>query len=116
MFFKNRWVYFSFIINWNSPDGEDPVTVNQFFSAIHQSLTLVKDTLSTDRQRFVNPPVWNVGRLSFHHDGLCWRAFYLLPGGNACASDVGFSQSRRVEQQRSHFAFAQSCRVTSGAQ
>lgn len=46
MFFKNRWVYFSFIINWNSPDGEDPVTVNQFFSAIHQSLTLVKDTLS----------------------------------------------------------------------
>jgi beta-lactamase class A len=47
MFFSDRWLYFAFIINWYSECAEDPETVNQFFSAIHQALTLVKDSLST---------------------------------------------------------------------
>lgn len=46
MFFGDRWVYFAFIINWNAPGGDDPVTVDRFFSAILHSLTLIKDTLS----------------------------------------------------------------------
>jgi beta-lactamase class A len=46
MFFENRWVYFAFIINWDAPGANDPETVNQFFNAIRQSLTLVKRALS----------------------------------------------------------------------
>lgn len=46
MFFENRWVYFAFIINWDAPAATDPHTVNQFFNAIQQSLTLVKFALS----------------------------------------------------------------------
>jgi beta-lactamase class A len=46
MFFSGHWVYFAFIINWYAANAEDPEIVNQFFSAIHQALTLVKDSLS----------------------------------------------------------------------
>lgn len=46
MFFENRWVYFAFIINWDAAMPTDPDTVNQFFNAIHQSLSLVKFALS----------------------------------------------------------------------
>jgi beta-lactamase class A len=46
MFFDNRWVYFAFILNWAAPTATDPDAINQFFNAIHQSLTLVKLALS----------------------------------------------------------------------
>jgi beta-lactamase class A len=46
MFFGERWVYFAFILNWHNPDPDDPATVRQFFSAINQALTLVKNSLS----------------------------------------------------------------------
>jgi beta-lactamase class A len=48
LFFSGHWVYFAFIINWYAPSGEDPETVTQFFSAIHEALTLVKVALSVD--------------------------------------------------------------------
>jgi beta-lactamase class A len=47
MFFSNRWVYFSFTINWNAPGTTDPETVSQFIAAIRQALTLVFNALST---------------------------------------------------------------------
>jgi len=46
MFFSGHWVYFAFIINWYAAGDIDPDTVNQFFSAIHDALTGVKDLLS----------------------------------------------------------------------
>lgn len=41
----NRWIFFAFIINWYARRPSDPETVDQFFSAIHRSLTWVKDSL-----------------------------------------------------------------------
>jgi len=43
MFSGDRWSYFAFIINWDAPELEDPKTVHQFFAAINQTLTLIKD-------------------------------------------------------------------------
>lgn len=45
IFFSNRWVYFAFVINWYTEDAADPATVEAFFSAIYQSLTIVKTKL-----------------------------------------------------------------------
>jgi beta-lactamase class A len=50
MFVSNRWVYFAFIINWYTKDASDPATVDTFFSAINQSLTLIRDSVSGTRQ------------------------------------------------------------------
>jgi len=41
----HRWIFFAFIINWYARSPSDPETVDQFFSAIHRSLTWVKDSL-----------------------------------------------------------------------
>jgi beta-lactamase class A len=49
LFVANRWIFFSFIINWYAASHEDPQTVDQFFSAIHRSLALVKDSLVCSR-------------------------------------------------------------------
>ena len=46
MFVANRWVFFAFILNWYSQNETDPDTVNSFFSAINQSLTLIRDSLT----------------------------------------------------------------------
>jgi beta-lactamase class A len=46
MFFGDQWVYFAFVLNWDNPKGSDPETVDQFFSAINQALTLVKNARS----------------------------------------------------------------------
>lgn len=46
LYFENRWVYFSFAINWYAPELQDPATVGQFASAVGESLTLVVDALS----------------------------------------------------------------------
>lgn len=39
LFSSRRWIFFAFVINWYAEDGDDSKTVNQFFSAIHRSLT-----------------------------------------------------------------------------
>ena len=46
IFFGDHWVYFAFMLNWHYPELNDPTTVGQFFSAINQALTLVKNSLS----------------------------------------------------------------------
>ena len=46
IFFGEHWVYFAFILNWDNPELNDPATVNEFFSAVNHSLTLVKNSLS----------------------------------------------------------------------
>jgi len=47
MFVANCWVFFAFILNWYSQNEKDPDTVNSFFSAINQSLTLIRDSLTS---------------------------------------------------------------------
>ena len=47
IFFDNRWVYFSFIINWDAAAVTDPATVTAFLAATSQALTLVFHALST---------------------------------------------------------------------
>ncbi len=46
----NRWVYFAFIINWYSESATDGATVDSFFSAINQCLTIIRDFVSGGRQ------------------------------------------------------------------
>jgi beta-lactamase class A len=46
IFFGDQWVYFAFVLNWDNPDSQDPETVQQFFSAITQALTLIKSARS----------------------------------------------------------------------
>jgi beta-lactamase class A len=46
MLFDDRWVYFSFIINWTARAASDPKTVAEFLAAGSRALTLVKDALS----------------------------------------------------------------------
>jgi beta-lactamase class A len=46
MFFDNRWVYFSFIINWDASAEADPDTVVAFASATGRALELVFKALS----------------------------------------------------------------------
>ncbi|MGH8591540.1 MAG: serine hydrolase [Gammaproteobacteria bacterium] len=48
LFFGDQWIYFAFIINWYAESGDDPETIARFFSAINESLTLVKSSLSKD--------------------------------------------------------------------
>lgn len=48
LFFGDQWVYFAFIINWYAESPADPETVSRFFSAINESLALVKAALSKD--------------------------------------------------------------------
>lgn len=47
MYFSGQWVYFGFVLNWYADSIEDPETVAGFFSAIHQSLTRLRDSLSS---------------------------------------------------------------------
>lgn len=46
LFFDNRWVYFSFAINWPAPGETDPKTVEAFLAAAHQALVIVIAALS----------------------------------------------------------------------
>jgi beta-lactamase class A len=45
MFFSDRWLYFSTIINWNAPEARDPATASRFVTAVRQILQLVKSGL-----------------------------------------------------------------------
>lgn len=46
VYFPHRWVYFSMILNWDAPQGDDPETVKAFFGAIHRSIALLQRRLS----------------------------------------------------------------------
>jgi beta-lactamase class A len=49
LFVARRWIFFAFTLNWFAESDEDPETVEQFFSAIHRALTLVKESLVSTR-------------------------------------------------------------------
>jgi beta-lactamase class A len=49
LFVAKRWIFFAFTLNWFAESDEDPETVEQFFSAIHRALTLVKESLVSTR-------------------------------------------------------------------
>ena len=46
MFVADRWAYFAFLLNWYSPEANDPDTVEKFFGAINETLERVKHFLS----------------------------------------------------------------------
>jgi beta-lactamase class A len=46
LYFPNRWVYFSIILNWDAPQADDPQTVNALFGAINKSMALLQRRLS----------------------------------------------------------------------
>jgi len=48
MLFGDQWVFFAFAINWTAGTTTDPATVDRFFAAISDSLSLVKASLSKD--------------------------------------------------------------------
>jgi beta-lactamase class A len=41
----NRWVYFAAILNWDSPETDDPITVRIFFDALRGAIELVQGAL-----------------------------------------------------------------------
>jgi beta-lactamase class A len=46
VYFPDRWVYFSMILNWDAEQGDDPATVKAFFGAIRKSIALLQERLS----------------------------------------------------------------------
>ncbi len=46
VYFPNRWVYFSMVLNWDAAEMNDPETVNAFYRAIHSSIALVRRRLA----------------------------------------------------------------------
>jgi len=48
LFFSGQWIFFAFIINWFAGSATDQETVDQFFSAINNALTRVKNSLSEE--------------------------------------------------------------------
>lgn len=45
VYFPDRWVYFSMILNWDAAEGEDPRTVEKFYGAIRGSMALLRERL-----------------------------------------------------------------------
>lgn len=45
VYFPDRWVYFSMILNWDAAEAVDPQTVEQLYRAIRRSMTLLRDKL-----------------------------------------------------------------------
>jgi beta-lactamase class A len=45
VYFPNRWVYFSIVLNWDAEQGDDPETVRAFYGAIHKSIALLQQRL-----------------------------------------------------------------------
>jgi beta-lactamase class A len=45
VYFPNRWVYFSMVLNWDAADAEDPETVAAFYGAIRKSILLIRQQL-----------------------------------------------------------------------
>ncbi len=42
VYFPDRWVYFSMVLNWDAPEGDDPQTEKAFYRAIHKSIALLQ--------------------------------------------------------------------------
>ena len=45
VYFPNRWVYFSMVLNWDAEQDEDPKTVEAFYRGIHKSMVLLQQRL-----------------------------------------------------------------------
>jgi beta-lactamase class A len=45
VYFPNRWVYFSMVLNWDAEQADDPETVKAFYGAIHKSIVLLQQCL-----------------------------------------------------------------------
>lgn len=56
MHVSGQWVYFAFALNWYSEKVDDAETRAEFFSAIHQSLTQLRDSLTSHRRKGPVPP------------------------------------------------------------
>jgi len=46
LFTGDQWIYFAFIINWYAQSGDDAETVERFFEAINESLSLIVSSFS----------------------------------------------------------------------
>jgi beta-lactamase class A len=46
VYFPNRWVYFSMVLNWDAEQADDPETVEAFYGAIHKTIVLLQRSLS----------------------------------------------------------------------
>ena len=46
VYFPNRWVYFSMVLNWDAEQANDPETAKAFYGAIHKSIVLLQRRLS----------------------------------------------------------------------
>jgi beta-lactamase class A len=46
VYFPNRWVYFSMVLNWDAEQDTDPETVEAFYAAIHKTIVLLQHRLS----------------------------------------------------------------------
>jgi beta-lactamase class A len=47
VYFPNRWVYFSMILNWDAEQADDPETVEALYGAIHKSIVLLQGRLGS---------------------------------------------------------------------
>jgi beta-lactamase class A len=45
LYFPRRWVYFSFVLNWDAEELNDPTTVEAFYTAIRQTARLLRERL-----------------------------------------------------------------------
>jgi beta-lactamase class A len=45
VYFPNRWVYFSMMLNWDAEEDKDSQTVDAFYSAIRKSISLLQQHL-----------------------------------------------------------------------
>jgi hypothetical protein len=45
VYFPERWVYFSMVLNWDAEQAEDPKTAQAFYGAIQQSIVLLQQGL-----------------------------------------------------------------------
>ena len=47
VYFPDRWVYFSMVLNWDAEEAEDQETVNAFYGAIRKSMVLLQHRLGS---------------------------------------------------------------------
>jgi len=45
LYFPKRWVYFSFVLNWDAQELDDATTVEAFYTAIRQTASLLREGL-----------------------------------------------------------------------
>jgi beta-lactamase class A len=47
VYFPDRWVYFSMVLNWDAEEENDPETVKAFYGAIHKSIEVLQRGLAS---------------------------------------------------------------------